>query len=207
MLSCSGESGPVRSAGETVQAFYQHLNAGEAAKAQELFGVELADFDQWAAAETKDRTIERVEIIEDTTLRVWARILYEGGLTRCRNIPLEGRKVGLPAEHTCPEARAWAQPGEPTLHKRTKGDMLAVAIAWEGRAVDNNTYNVPGGEDGISGEELTAALVPTYAKRLPVKDDWGADLEFSTTPEGHSYEIRSPGGGGIAIVYANGAWR
>jgi general secretion pathway protein G len=62
--------------------------------------------------------------------------------------------------------------------KRTLSDMKTIAIAWEARARDLNRYNAAGGIEGVSIplsiSTLAAGLEPTYAKKIPQLDGWGA---------------------------------
>jgi prepilin-type N-terminal cleavage/methylation domain-containing protein len=87
--------------------------------------------------------------------------------------------------------------------KRTVADIRVVALAWEARAVDTQTYRVSGftfpGEQ-VTYQTLHDSLVPTYAKTLPRYDGWSRPLQFGFDPESGgigSYAIRSAGRDGV----------
>lgn len=78
--------------------------------------------------------------------------------------------------------------------KRTIADIRMIAQAWEARAADMNGYvaagySFPGTE--VSYESLSAALTPTYTKKMPRYDAW--DHEYDYGVESGQYAIRSPG--------------
>jgi general secretion pathway protein G len=114
--------------------------------------------------------------------------------------------------------------------KRTMADIRSIATAWEARATDTNSYYVAGSpsvERRVSPAELARALEPQYSRRLPPKDGWGTEFQFTTSgsakaSEVQSYAIRSLGSDGRAdriatltgtttnftddIVYSNGSF-
>ena len=79
--------------------------------------------------------------------------------------------------------------------KRTMADMRSVAVAWEERAADLNTYAAAGvtwpatTADGIDG--VAPRLEPTYIRRVPVLDAWGH--KFATGNTAQDYSIESYG--------------
>ena len=114
--------------------------------------------------------------------------------------------------------------------KRTVADIRAIALAWEARAVDSQSY-LPSGASGytfptvpVTYPALRASLVPTYTKNLPQFDGWQRPLEFGFDPEtggAGGYAIRSGGRDGIFdpvvtpgdttspdcdIIFANGSF-
>lgn len=87
--------------------------------------------------------------------------------------------------------------------KRTVADIRTIALAWEARAVDSQTYR-PSGYTfptvPVPYASLRAALVPTYTKNLPQLDGWQRPFEFGFDPESGGaggYAIRSGGRDGI----------
>jgi general secretion pathway protein G len=111
--------------------------------------------------------------------------------------------------------------------KRTVADIRMIALAWEARAVDTQTYRVAGftfPTDPVTFETLRSALVPTYTKTLPQLDGWNRPLQFGFDPETGGlggYAIRSAGRDGAFqanvqegttssvdcdIVFANGSF-
>lgn len=90
---------------------------------------------------------------------------------------------------------------EKSRQKRTMADMRSIAMAWEARATDTNSYSsagratstgysMPGTEEGID-TGLAAWLTPTYIKKVPVVDGWGSTYQVSHTRQ--EYAIRSLG--------------
>jgi len=83
--------------------------------------------------------------------------------------------------------------------KRTMADMRAVAVAWEERAVDVNSYAAAGA--GVSWPGTTAAgidtlqplLQPTYIRRLPTTDAWGHKFATGVGCNDQCYAIESYG--------------
>ncbi|PYQ48083.1 MAG: hypothetical protein DMF59_17085 [Acidobacteria bacterium] len=65
--------------------------------------------------------------------------------------------------------------------KHTMADMRTIATAWEARATDVNRYNAAAIDfptTGVTFENLTTYLTPTYVKYLPAKDAWGNNYHF-----------------------------
>jgi len=111
--------------------------------------------------------------------------------------------------------------------KRTVADIRTIALAWEARAVDSQSY-MPSGFTfptvPVPYSSLRTALVPTYTKVLPEFDGWQRPLQFGFDPEtggAGGYAIRSAGRDGIFeavvtpgdttspdcdIVFANGSF-
>lgn len=87
--------------------------------------------------------------------------------------------------------------------KRTVADIRMVALAWEARAVDTQSYRVSGftfPAQDVSFTDLRTALQPTYTKTLPQFDGWNRPLQFGFDPETGglgSYAIRSAGRDGL----------
>ena len=83
--------------------------------------------------------------------------------------------------------------------KRTMADMRAVAVAWEERAADVNSYAASGA--GVSWPTTTAAgvdslrtlLEPTYIRRVPLTDAWGTKFATGTGCTDQCYAIESYG--------------
>lgn len=88
--------------------------------------------------------------------------------------------------------------------KRTMADMHSIATGWESRATDMNRYNAAGSLSVLSictaqmpHADLSAALVPTYIKLVPMVDGWGNPMRFMTqypwgaTPASNDYVIWS----------------
>jgi len=87
--------------------------------------------------------------------------------------------------------------------KRTVADIRTIALAWEARAVDSQSY-MPAGFTfptvPVPYPALRTALVPTYTKVLPQFDGWQRPLQFGFDPEtggSGGYAIRSAGRDGI----------
>ncbi len=100
-------------------------------------------------------------------------------------------------------------------------DIRSIAIAWEARAADINSYRIGTMVGEIPPSDVEAALVPTYIKALPLRDGFGAPFQFRVEDEGQVYEIRSFGRNGrldagtpkgelddpdLDIVYSNGSF-
>jgi hypothetical protein len=86
-------------------------------------------------------------------------------------------------------------------------DMWRIAAAWEKHAVAVGKYWPEAASQGygpVSGASLSAALVPTYMKELPMSDGWGTAYEFEVEASG-GYVIRSMGGNGRRDAESNGA--
>jgi type II secretion system protein G len=83
--------------------------------------------------------------------------------------------------------------------KRTMADMRAVAVAWEERAADVNSYSAAGAgitwpatvADGI--DTLRPMLQPTYIRRVPLTDAWGTKFATAAGCSGTCYAIESYG--------------
>jgi general secretion pathway protein G len=101
--------------------------------------------------------------------------------------------------------------------KRTMTDMRTVATAWESRATDVNKYNAAGAitalatcSNDVTPSQLSAVLVPTYIKLMPLDDAWGnrwrlrADSAFAGTAAAHEYLIWSAGRNGTSD--GSGGW-
>ena len=94
--------------------------------------------------------------------------------------------------------------------KRTVADIRAIALAWEARAVDTQSYRTSGftfPAEPVTYATLKSVLVPTYTKTLPELDGWSRPLQFGFDPEGGGqgiYGIRSAGRDGTfdnTIIY------
>lgn len=82
--------------------------------------------------------------------------------------------------------------------KVTMAAMRSVAMAWEARASDVNTYAVRGTRGPATAAELARVLEPTYIRKMPLTDSWGTELQLATgdvDADGHAntYTIRSLG--------------
>jgi len=83
--------------------------------------------------------------------------------------------------------------------KRTMADMRNIATAWESRATEIGTYTIAGAnvewpEPDSDVGILEPSLIPTYIKKIPVYDGWGARLTVGIqTVTGRSYSIQSNG--------------
>jgi prepilin-type N-terminal cleavage/methylation domain-containing protein len=83
--------------------------------------------------------------------------------------------------------------------KRTMADIRMIALAWETRAVETQSYRVSGytfPTQDVPYATLRNALMPTYTKSMPQLDGWNRPLEFAFDAEGGgigSYAIRSAG--------------
>jgi prepilin-type N-terminal cleavage/methylation domain-containing protein len=112
-----------------------------------------------------------------------------------------------------------------TRLKRTVADMRSIALAWEARAADNNTYTAAGYDfptaSAIEYKDFRLLLQPTYMRTVPQYDSWGRRFEFAATNDPKAYAIRAAGRDGqfddpatytpgetsdpdCDIVYANG---
>jgi general secretion pathway protein G len=92
--------------------------------------------------------------------------------------------------------------------KRTVNDMRIIAIAWEARATETQTYAAAGyayPAGPVTAAELQARLVPTYTRNFPREDGWGQPFDFAlgTGPATKDYAIRSRGKDGVAEDAAN----
>jgi general secretion pathway protein G len=105
--------------------------------------------------------------------------------------------------------------------KRTMADIRSIATAWEARATSINSYSVgaqrnsPMGasvrmqaEQRVTTAELARSLEPTYIRKLPNADGWGAEFQFTTGDydtegQAQTYTIRSLGSDGRPDRIAN----
>lgn len=114
--------------------------------------------------------------------------------------------------------------------KRTMAGMRTIATAWEARATDIDRYNAAAiafPTTGVSIENLTTYLTPTYLKQFPARDGWGnawqfgADQPWGSKEAALVYTIISYGKDGQSqrqwaggattqfdcdIIYSNGAF-
>lgn len=108
--------------------------------------------------------------------------------------------------------------------KRTVNDIRTIAVAWEARAADTNSYAAAGftyPTENISHPSLSKLLVPTYTRSVPQVDGWNRPLQFALGDR--EYAIRAAGRDGLFdesgvypegetsdpdcdIVYANGGF-
>ena len=91
--------------------------------------------------------------------------------------------------------------------KQTMADMRSIATAWEARATDTHSYSVSA-RHRITTADLARALEPKYIRRLPRKDGWGTDFQFSTADydadgSAATYIIRSLGSDARADAVSN----
>jgi len=114
-----------------------------------------------------------------------------------------------------------------TRLKRTVADMRSIALAWEARAADTNSYTAAGLDYPTSAaleyKDFRVLLQPTYLRTVPQYDSWGRRFEFAATSDPREYFIRAAGRDGrfddppaytpgetsdpdCDIVYANGAF-
>lgn len=85
--------------------------------------------------------------------------------------------------------------------KRTMADMRAVAVAWEERAADVNSYSAAGAGVYVSWpvavangiDDLQPKLQPTYIRRLPTTDAWGHKFATGVACNDQCYSIESFG--------------
>ncbi|HJQ40420.1 MAG TPA: prepilin-type N-terminal cleavage/methylation domain-containing protein [Thermoanaerobaculia bacterium] len=83
--------------------------------------------------------------------------------------------------------------------KRTMADMRAIAMAWEERAADVNSFTAAGvgitwpvaAANGI--DNLRPLIEGTYMRRVPTIDGWGHKYATATGCGGHCYAIESFG--------------
>ncbi|HUP58827.1 MAG TPA: type II secretion system protein [Thermoanaerobaculia bacterium] len=109
--------------------------------------------------------------------------------------------------------------------KRTMADMRQIALVWEERAADVNSYAAAGTTwpattaNGIDSLELK--LEPTYIKTLPLNDGWGTKYATGVGCNDQCYAVESFGKGGVNdddgtggptskfdcdIIYSNGVF-
>jgi general secretion pathway protein G len=85
--------------------------------------------------------------------------------------------------------------------KRTMADMKVIAVAWEARAGELQTYRAAGysfPSTEVTPAALVTMLVPTYTKHLPTADGWGVPYQFGAIDGTNSqYAIRSAGRDGV----------
>ena len=92
--------------------------------------------------------------------------------------------------------------------KRTMADMRAVALAWEERATDVDSYTAA----GVSWPVATAAgidniaglLQPTYIRVTPLIDGWNRKFATAAGCSGQCYSIESYGRDGSNETEAQG---
>ena len=95
--------------------------------------------------------------------------------------------------------------------KRTMADMRAIAVAWEERASDTNSYVSAGSSvswpattaGGI--DSLVSLLQPTYIRRLPTTDAWGGKFATGTGCSDQCYALESFGKDKISETETQGA--
>lgn len=109
--------------------------------------------------------------------------------------------------------------------RRTVSDMRTIALAWESRASEMQSYGIAGydfPDTPVTYDALHTALSPTYSRVLPQYDGWGRPFEFGVGPGPKQYAIRSAGRDGVMdaaeivagevddpdcdIIYGNGAF-
>ncbi|HYK04134.1 MAG TPA: prepilin-type N-terminal cleavage/methylation domain-containing protein [Thermoanaerobaculia bacterium] len=109
--------------------------------------------------------------------------------------------------------------------RRTVADIRTIAVAWESRASEMQSYGIAGYEfpaTAVSYEDLHVALSPTYSRVLPQHDGWGRPFQFAVGSGPKNYAIRSAGRDGIMdsteivagevdnpdcdIIYGNGSF-
>jgi type II secretion system protein G len=84
--------------------------------------------------------------------------------------------------------------------RRTVADIRTIAVAWESRASEMQSYGIAGYEfpgTPVPYERLHTALSPTYSRILPQVDGWGRPFEFAVGNGPKEYAIRSAGRDGI----------
>jgi type II secretion system protein G len=71
--------------------------------------------------------------------------------------------------------------------RRSMADMRTLATAWESRNVDVNRYNAAAAGGGYNGidqavnlDDLEAAIVPTYVRKIPKHDGWDQNFACYT---------------------------
>lgn len=82
--------------------------------------------------------------------------------------------------------------------KRTIVDIRAIAMAWESRAIDNNSYLVAAAtfawpEISVPYADLRLALAPHYVGKVPEFDGWSTPYDTACSARGDIYAIRSAG--------------
>lgn len=109
--------------------------------------------------------------------------------------------------------------------RRTVADIRTIAVAWESRASEMQSYGIAGyqfPQTAVTYEDLRGALSPTYSRVLPRSDGWGRPFEFAVGNGPKQYAIRSAGRDGAMesteytagevddpdcdIIYANGSF-
>jgi general secretion pathway protein G len=83
--------------------------------------------------------------------------------------------------------------------KRTVNDMRTIAMAWEARAADTNSYAAAGftyPSTEVTYTDLQKLLVPTYTRALPRYDAWNRPFQFAQATE-KDYAIRAAGRDGV----------
>lgn len=95
--------------------------------------------------------------------------------------------------------------------KRTMADMKVIAVAWEARAGELQSYRAAGytfPSTEVTSSALATMLVPTYTKHLPTADAWGVPYQFAASDGATNaqYAIRSAGRDGVFQTgpYVNG---
>jgi hypothetical protein len=103
MLACS-DSGEAEGPGGAVQLFYEQLNDGNYNSAKEMYSAEArvtlddpelssaGGFRTWANTQTKDRSIEKVEIlneaVDESGATIDYKITYDDGSTKMSQVQL-----------------------------------------------------------------------------------------------------------------------
>jgi general secretion pathway protein G len=93
--------------------------------------------------------------------------------------------------------------------KRTMADIRAIAVSWEERAADVNSYAAAGLTwpvaiaNGIDG--LVPLLQPTYIRRVPLTDGWGNKFATAGGCNDQCYSIESFGKDGLNESETQGA--
>lgn len=84
------------------------------------------------------------------------------------------------------------------------GDLRSIGTAVESYAVDYNRYpasaaSLPPGPypSRPIHPSMVSSLEPTYIRKLPLSDGWGAPFLYRTTPKDDNYVIVSTGRDGI----------
>jgi type II secretion system protein G len=109
--------------------------------------------------------------------------------------------------------------------RRTVADIRTIALAWESRASEMQSYGIAGYDfpgTPVAYDDLHQALSPTYSRILPKVDGWGRPFEFAVGNGPKQYAIRSAGRDGIMesteivagevdnpdcdIIYGNGSF-
>jgi hypothetical protein len=81
-----------------------------------------------------------------------------------------------------------------TARRESMRRMREIAVAWEARATDVNSYvvrDLAGGN--VAPELLAGALMPTYMRDMPRTDGWDNPFLFDVSEHGGAYSIRSGG--------------